>query len=242
MEDKEEMTHFFAISLEQCWFLRNQKMQGDPILSIQDLCKLVDKNTRLYFKAAVGRKVKSHGQIDKPLWIPPPAGFRKFNFDAGFDDFHAYFGIVMRDEYGTIITAWNGRFFTSSPFAAEAEAALQAMTLGIDLGLHNIILEGDALNVINALKGVDSSCEWQGRQAILQGRQLFHSQPFWSLYYSLRDRNRTTHNLVKWSKSQHVFGRIDPVLLPPSVFCDRGGTLNVSCNSVIGSNVSNEDG
>lgn len=88
--------------------------------------------------------------MDLQQWSPPPAGFKKLNFDAAYANMQAYVGIVLRDEFGTIITAWNGRFTASSPFAVEAEAALQAFKLGEKCDFHNIIFEGDAMNVINA--------------------------------------------------------------------------------------------
>lgn len=33
-EDKEEMLHYFAISLEHCWLMRNKKIHGDDTVSI----------------------------------------------------------------------------------------------------------------------------------------------------------------------------------------------------------------
>lgn len=150
--------------------MRNKKIHGEDILSIQDLCHNVQKATRLYYKAVAARKEYPLTCLEHQRWNPPPVGFKKINFDAAYGDMQAHVGIVMQDAYKTIITAWNGRFIASSPFALEAKATLQVMKLGDNLGLHNIIIEGDAMNVINALKGDDTSIEWQGRQAIMQGR------------------------------------------------------------------------
>lgn len=46
---------------------------------------------------------------------------------------------MIRDANGTVLTAWTGRFKASTPFAAEAEAALQALILGAALDLDSAI-------------------------------------------------------------------------------------------------------
>lgn len=90
------------------------------------------------------------------------------------------------------------------------------MKVSANLGLENVIIEGDAMNVINALKGDDRCLEWQGRNSILHGRQLLSRHALWAVYHTHQDRNRAAHTMAKWAKSQQSFGLIDPVLLP---FC-----------------------
>lgn len=98
------------------------------------------------------------------------------------------------------------------------------------------------MNVIHALKGDDNCLEWQGRKSIAKGRQLLSQHALWTIYYTHRDRNQTAHRLANWAKSQISFGFIDPVLLPPSVFCDRGGTMDDVCTVSLDAVDINADG
>ncbi|MBA0721609.1 hypothetical protein Golax_009132, partial [Gossypium laxum] len=58
-------------------------------------------------------------------------------------------GIVIRDNQGIVLgSKTNMNMHIPSPFVAVALACLQAITLGLDLGFHYVIIEGDSLTVI----------------------------------------------------------------------------------------------
>lgn len=109
------------------------------------------------------------------------------------------------------------------------------------MGLHNVIVEGDSLNVVNAINGDGRSIEWQGRQDILECRKLLVASSFWYVYHVSRCRNGAAHNLAKWANCNHFFGHIDHELLSPSVFCDRGGTQDSACIDVLPSSGLNDN-
>ena len=50
---------------------------------------------------------------------------------------------------------WEATWLTA-PFAAKAFAALQTMRIFDEMGWSKVIVEGDALNVIQAIKGAVS--------------------------------------------------------------------------------------
>ncbi|XP_031254338.1 uncharacterized protein LOC116112328 [Pistacia vera] len=101
--------------------------------------------------------LNAHPQIpnpSSPRWQPPPEGIYKINWDASVrkEDCTIGVGIAIRD--------WQGRFMATmrmkkpmfpDAYLAESFAALQAVILAADIGINQIILEGDALQVVNDL-------------------------------------------------------------------------------------------
>ncbi|KAG8498260.1 hypothetical protein CXB51_006817 [Gossypium anomalum] len=81
-------------------------------------------------------------------WRPPLQGFFKINFDAAFNtkEKKSCSGVIVRNPKG-VVTATKEQIHTniSSSFAAEAIACLQAVTVGRELGLTHVIIEGDSL-------------------------------------------------------------------------------------------------
>ncbi|KAK8697959.1 hypothetical protein V6N13_114091 [Hibiscus sabdariffa] len=91
-------------------------------------------------------------------WNPPPAGYVKVNFDAGYNAINksSTLGVIFRDPEGLLLAACTCRIFhIPSPKIAESRACEQAVALASDLGFQKIIVEGDAWSVIK--KARDSS-------------------------------------------------------------------------------------
>ena len=89
------------------------------------------------------------------MWRAPPAGFVKINFDgAVFDEANmSGVGVVIRDSYGEVLASCSEKI--SQAYEAEvieALAAQKALSFAQELGFQNVILEGDALGLIQALK------------------------------------------------------------------------------------------
>ena len=61
-------------------------------------------------------------------------------------------GCVLRDHLGVILGAWVSRFSACNAFVAKARAAIQALKYADNSQSDHIILEGDAYNIIQALK------------------------------------------------------------------------------------------
>ncbi|KAJ0052838.1 hypothetical protein Pint_03233 [Pistacia integerrima] len=99
----------------------------------------------------------AHAQIldpSSPRWQPPPEGIYKINWDASVrkEDRTIGVGITIRD--------WQGRFMATmrmkkpmfpDAYLADFFAVHQAVILAADIGINQIILEGDALQVVNDL-------------------------------------------------------------------------------------------
>ena len=98
--------------------------------------------------------MRSNGTGDNK-WQEPQADFVKVNFDG------AVFGelnklgvrVVIRDNNGTILGSCSEKL--SQAYKAEeteALAARKALMFAHELGFQRVILEGDALGLIQALK------------------------------------------------------------------------------------------
>lgn len=198
--------------------------------------------TEDYHAAATSKQKMGKTREDEQRWNPPPSGFMKINFDATFENSNAFLGVVLRNSNGSIIKAWTGYSNAPSPYVAEAEASLQTLRMADEMQISNLILEGDALNVIRSIKGDNTCIEWQGKQSIISCRKLLSDHCFWAMYHVYRERNWAAHNLAKWAKDHNKLGYFHPVLLPPSVFCDRGGTWFGDCTLSVNLDCLNEDG
>ena len=88
-------------------------------------------------------------------WHPPLAGRYKLNWDVASDFKNKLMGIgvVVRDHHGEIIAALKRRESWSPELVhAESVGALVVAEFSRDLGLQDLILEGDSITVVNALK------------------------------------------------------------------------------------------
>nr|XP_023916941.1 uncharacterized protein LOC112028476 [Quercus suber] len=91
---------------------------------------------------------------EKAKWKPPGAGLFKINFDgAVFEDRSlAGLGIVIRDESGLIIAALSQKIpLPRSVDMVEALDARQALIFAQEISIFKAEVEGDSLNVIQAL-------------------------------------------------------------------------------------------
>ncbi|XP_065619309.1 uncharacterized protein LOC136063207 [Quercus suber] len=108
---------------------------------------------------ASGTHVRSNGNGGY-RWRAPQAGFVKVNFDgAVFDDANkSGVGVVIRDSYGAVLASCSEKILQAyKAELTEALAAWKALSFAHELGFQNVILEGDALHLIQALKSQEQS-------------------------------------------------------------------------------------
>lgn len=104
----------------------------------------------------------TRSQTHKASWQKPEVGIKKCNVDAGvfFDDEKVGYGCVVRDGTGSFVAgiqgSWVGLF---SPSVAEAMGISEALSWLKTFGIDQVIVESDALGVINAINNdtVDES-------------------------------------------------------------------------------------
>jgi hypothetical protein len=91
----------------------------------------------------------------QPKWCPPRFGRYKSNWDVALDPRNHYMGVgvVVRDYGGAITAALSRRMGGClEPVHAESMGAVMAAEFCRDLGLQDIVLEGDSLLAAKALK------------------------------------------------------------------------------------------
>lgn len=138
-------------------------------------------------------------------WKPPPQGYFKLNTDAATSTGSDAIGIgaVLRDSEGRMKWAMAHRLCGyKSPLIAEALAMRAGVSAVADMGLQNVIMETDCLQVVQAManesepflsevQGIIHDCLMTG--LAIQGRMVRHTR---------REGNRVAHELAKYSLAQ----------------------------------------
>ena len=101
-----------------------------------------------------------NGRISHNRWLPPLVDVVKLNFDGAVcsKNKRAGVGVVVRDTNGLVLASCAKP--VPQPYkVAEVEslAAATALSFATELGFRRVILEGDSLEVIQALRENDQS-------------------------------------------------------------------------------------
>ncbi|XP_065616451.1 uncharacterized protein LOC136061926 [Quercus suber] len=132
-------------------------------------------------------------------WRPPQASFVKINFDGAVfcHSNSSGVGAVIRNHDGAVMASYAEKL--NQAYKAEeieALAALKAVQFVYDLGFQKVILEGDSLGLIKALKAEEHNLSPLG--LLVEDVKLVANN-FVSLSYShiKRSGNSVAHNLAK---------------------------------------------
>ena len=91
---------------------------------------------------------------------PPPPSWIKLNFDVAIREEKTYVAAIGRDQEGNLVAAWAEQLCSGSPLSGEVNAALLAIQRAADTGFKNIVIEGDAWNIIEPLRNQGSAPYW----------------------------------------------------------------------------------
>jgi ribonuclease HI len=151
----------------------------------------------------------------KARWRKPPQDVAKINCDGAFmqEERSGGWGFVIRSSEGEVIfTGFGNLKRVLEPFHAEIIACLQAVQRAADLGLQKVILETDALMVVQAaLSSIDDRSSASGLVWELKAllRCNFSS---WVVAHNPRSCNLVAHGLAalgyKLSPETAVFDNI----------------------------------
>ena len=153
------------------------------------------------FKAnteASGMQVRSN-ETGGNRWRAPQAGFVKVNFDgAVFSELNmSGIGVVIRDNNGAVLASCSEKMFQAyKTEETEALAARKALMFAHELGFQSVILEGDPLGLIQALKSQEQNvCPL----SLLVEDVKVYSNHFRRVLYShiKRNGNSIAHSLAK---------------------------------------------
>ncbi|XP_012851712.1 PREDICTED: uncharacterized protein LOC105971405 [Erythranthe guttata] len=155
----EENFNIAMVVAWKAWDNRNRAMKDEEVIKSCDLVSWCRHFLAAYKSAQICPNSRMR-DIHPSVWKPPPSNVVKLNFDAAFPNGESFFsvGMVARDSYGSCL-GWKVTRIQGNlqPVEGEALAALKTISMAKSMGLTNIILEGDCLQVINAL----NSREWE---------------------------------------------------------------------------------
>ena len=133
-------------------------------------------------------------------WFPPPTDVVKINFDGATcpKKRKAGIGVVISDVNGLVLASCAK--IKHQPFKVveiESLAAATALSLATDIGFRRVILEGDSMEVIQALR--ENSQALTPTSLLIEDVRSF-AHNFDELLYSRtkKDGNVVTHSLVKY--------------------------------------------
>ncbi|MBA0575744.1 hypothetical protein Golob_006921, partial [Gossypium lobatum] len=120
---------------------------------------------------------KTHAlRPESDRWRPPKQGFFKINSDAAFNvkENKTYSGIIVRNFKGNILASKTMVHDNiPSGFAAEATACLQAVTVGRDLGMKSVKIEGDSLTFQHARRIANESAHCLASEGLKIGKNEY---------------------------------------------------------------------
>ncbi|XP_059626981.1 uncharacterized protein LOC132269745 [Cornus florida] len=153
--------------------------------------KLIWKNDSLLdFHVPISHPLSSH-------WIPPPQSSIKLNFDASFDAStnRAGGGFILRNHEVYLLRSF-GLVFQNVPSAivAEAHSFRVAVQTCIDLGLPNVLIEGDCQPIMH-LQFIDEAIS----NIILDVQHLVQIGADLSLHWTPISGNQEAHEVCRFA-------------------------------------------
>lgn len=154
------------------WHNRNVTRHSGKRRNGKKLVSWVAQHIEEYKEANEGMESTATMAEVTGTWIPPPENVFKVNVDAA--DFKSQktmgVGVIIRDDKGRLEAAMSKKI--NAPLGAmetEAIAHEAGLVFAKDIGIHNLIIEGDSLIIHNAL--CETSNLPSSVAAIIQGMQ-----------------------------------------------------------------------
>ena len=139
-------------------------------------------------------------------WRNPPPGKYKINCDMAISMTTKMVGVgvVVRDDQGRVILAQGKSISAMYDLATgEAMAALVAVDLCRDMGVFDVILEGDSLEVVNSINEDLNSRRRYGH-LLDDMKMVLSSFRSWEVMHVKRDANMAAHRLTKEASKTHM--------------------------------------
>ncbi|XP_062152877.1 uncharacterized protein LOC133861169 [Alnus glutinosa] len=158
----------------------------------EELEMLVMVAQRVWFRR--NRKV-----FEDELWVRPPLGFIKLNWDSALARGKQLMGVgvIARDSEGQVVASMcTVQHYISDSVIAEA-STIATLEFGKFLNLQSIFLEGDPLEITTALGRLDDDSSKYGN-LIMDARRMFRGFRSWNISHVRRDGNMVAHSLAKF--------------------------------------------
>jgi len=189
--------------LSQCkWFRRNKLVFDDVLLHPSTVVQKAKMGLEVFLKSYashLNKEVEPSPPMFTRRWLPPHPGTIKINWDASINKSTGCvgWGIVARDHCGSVLGAKSAyNKISVEPVIDEAMAALEACLFCKEVGFFDIILEGDALQIVLEINSGSLSLSCFGHFIDSINRELssFRSAKF---VHVPRELNSTVRVLAK---------------------------------------------
>jgi hypothetical protein len=185
----------------QIWFRRNSVVFGGSFAPPKIVFSTAVDQVEA-FSTATALSVPKRPQPSTtcvPKWVSPPMGFVKLNWDASVDRKGQKMGIglIVRDHAGgVVIMACESKKFVHNPAVAEALAARRGVELCAEWGIRKLLLEGDALQIVQAL--ISDTGGWAPYDVItMDAKQKLQNFQEFDVMHVPREANCAAHCLAK---------------------------------------------
>ncbi|KAF5464210.1 hypothetical protein F2P56_014303 [Juglans regia] len=121
-------------------------------------------------------------------WTKLEEGFTKLNFDAALDVINQKLGIglIVRNSEGVILfSLCSSKPFSGLPVLAECCALWRVAELCRDLDIKDVLSEGDAKSVIQAISNCKQERSWS-RELLEDIKHLFSLRSDWQALFTYR--------------------------------------------------------
>lgn len=180
------------------WCERNRVREGDTPQSVQQIIHGIhvysNEIQKLYANEGTWRVRR------QKRWEKPPGETLKLNCDGSFnhEGKHGGWGFIIRDEDGDVVSASCGRLdHVLEPLQAELVACLQGVQAALDLGIGRLVIETDALMVVQACTSTAYDMSSVGYLAQELRSMVDSNFQFFKFAYVPRECNRVADALAE---------------------------------------------
>ncbi|XP_057426510.1 uncharacterized protein LOC130719933 [Lotus japonicus] len=117
-----------------------------------DVRKTLDMAVNMRVEWLSHQPISAKTVMPSAVWIPPPSGYMKLNFDAGWSGNRGSgFGLVIRDDKGLFqAAASHYEDHRMDPLVAEALCFRWALRLAVEWNLENLVIVSDCQQLVKA--------------------------------------------------------------------------------------------
>ena len=136
-------------------------------------------------------------------WQPPPSSIYKLNFDAAIfaDMDRTGVGAIIRNEHGQVMAAMTTTGLkVSSSEEAELLACRRSMEFAVDAGFTKLIIEGDNVNVMQAISSSQINCSLLG-YVVDDIHHLVHCLEWARISITRRGGNKVAHAFAQHARN-----------------------------------------
>jgi ribonuclease HI len=187
------MVESIAVTCWYIWWQRRELVNGKSVTSPTSTGFAIAALTANFVLAS---SVKT--TVKETRWKKPGIGFYKLNTDASYhDNGEGSVGMVLRNDRGEALAGYGCPISNViSAAAAEAQTVQQGLLFLEKLGVENVVLESDSLEIIQACR---SETEVRSPYSAILADCFMHAQDFKSLSFDHcpREANMVAHHIAQ---------------------------------------------